>query len=511
VTDAEAGRAFDVIVVGAGSAGCVLAARLSEDPERRVLLLEAGPVPRSADAFPAEVLNAGRVAGARTGLPVNWRVPGELMPGHPFVSTRGRILGGSSATNGGYFIRPRLADFDAWACAGADAWSYERSLPSLVALERDLDFGATPVHGGAGPIAVERGPLEHPAAAAFAAASAELGFPADPDKNAQSEPGFGPVPSNAVGGVRQNAGLALVLPALSRPNLVVQGDSLVTRVLLEHGRAVSVVAQGSDGGKRVFRGGEVVLAAGAVRSPQLLLLSGIGPRDELAALGLPVAVDAPGVGTRLSDHAQLVLGWRPREAVAAPAGRWMGGSLHAGPNGGELEVLQSLRTMSELTGAAVRDDVLPLLVSVTRPGRPGRLRLHSTDPAESPLLEYRYLGTADDRARWRAAVRLVAELLGATAIRAHASGTVAPEASVLADDRALDAWVASRLGTAMHSAGTASFDGPEPVVDPGGRVHGVNGLRVGDASILPAAPRRGTAVAALLAGEIVAAAMRAAR
>jgi len=510
VTDASAEPAVDVIVVGGGSAGSVLAARLSEDDGRRVLLLEAGPVPRRADTFPAEVLDAGRVAGARAGLPINWRIPSELTPGRPFVSTRGRILGGSSATNGGYFIRPRLADFTEWARAGGYAWSYEGALPLLVGLERDLDFGALAEHGDAGPITVARDPLEHPAARAFAAASAELGFPADPDKNAQGRPGFGPVPGNAVGGVRQNAGLAFVLPALARANLTVRGDTLVTRVLLEHGRAVGVVARDASGrgGERVIRAGQVVLAAGAIRSPQLLLLSGIGPRDELAAHGLPVAVHAPGVGTALSDHPQLLMGWRPREAVPAPSGRWMGGVLHAGPAGGELEVLQSLRPMSELTGSDTSDDVLPLLVSVTTPARTGRLRLRSADPGDSPLLDYRYLGSADDRARWRDAVRLVAGVLDAAAIRADARETTVPDASALADDDALDAWVIARLGTAMHSAGTASFAGPSPVVDPGGRVLAVPGLRVGDASILPAAPRRGTAVAALLAGEIVAAAMR---
>ncbi|ROO90791.1 putative dehydrogenase (TIGR03970 family) [Actinocorallia herbida] len=504
----------DVLVVGAGGSGSALAARLSEDPSRRVLVLEAGPVPADLSGFPESLLDARLVPGAQADHPAVSTHLVRLTPGQAYVATRGRYLGGSTTVNGGYFIRAREADFTRWAAAaGDDLWSYERVLPLLRRMENDLDLGGGPLHGDGGPLRVRRTSLAHPAAEAFREAARALGYPEEADKNAQEAPGFGAVPSNAVDGIRINTGIAYLLSALSRPNLTVRGGCLVRSVAISGGRATGVVVEHA-GRTEVIEAGEVVLCAGAFVSPHLLHLSGLGPARDLERAGVPVVADLPAVGAALSDHPQVALEWTPREALPEASGSWLGGALHLtssrGAEPGDLEVLQSLVPLAGLVGGAVSVPGAPLafLASVQTPRRAGRLRTESADPRVAPRIDYGYLETEADRGALRDVVRAVASLVATDAFGEVSSGLVEPAA--LDDDNALDLWIATRLGTSQHTCGTVpmGIEG-DSAVDSQGRVHGVPGLRVADTSILPTAPLRGPANTAVLTGELIAAAMRA--
>jgi len=507
----------DLVVVGAGASGSVVAARASEDPDRTVLLIESGDSPRTRAEFPPELLDAATVPGAQPVAGRHWDHPVRLADDRLSSIFRGRFLGGSTATNGGYFMRARREDYAAWAAAGNPAWAYESVLPLLRALERDLDYGDTDLHGGSGPVPVHRPDLTGPITSAFAQAADELGFPAEPDKNAQGTPGFGPVPRNVENGIRWNTGLAYVLPALDRANLSLLAGATVRRIRFRGSRAVGVDIQ-VDGRDCTVEAGAVVLSAGALGTPALLMRSGIGPAADLHALGIPVVGDLPAVGRRFSDHPQVVLEWAPRDYRGRGDHSWISACLNFrstdGPRSGDLQILPAKVPMSVLTGGATpAKPTLPVLISVMRPAPTGGMRLLCADPDVPLDIRYGYLSTAGGRARFREAVRTALALVSSRAFAGVAAGEPDLDRRTAADDTALDGWIRDRLGTSLHTSGTApmgSPDDPSTAVDQFGRVHGIDGLRVADTSILPAAPLRGPANTAVLIGEMIAHALRSA-
>ena len=487
--------AWDVVVVGGGSAGCALAGRLTEDPDVHVLLLEAGPAPAAPEGFPATVRDVASLAAADPDGDHCWGFTTELMPGRTARVGRGRLLGGSSAVNGANHVRATPADVDGWP-----GWSYADALPYYVRGEDDQDHLAS-YHGQDGPVPVLRpaGELLAPITERFLGAALTLGVPAEPDLNAGGPPGVGLVPANVRRGVRVNAAMAYVLPHLGRrDNLTVRGDTPVAGVVLDGDRAVGVRTVTGE----VVEAGEVVLAAGSVKSPQLLALSGIGPADALRGAGIAVRHDRPGVGRGFSDHPSVYLAFGDDdsplhpEAVSSQAAVHLdSGALDAGPPdvvpgdpAGDLEILLFARPFAPGGNRH-------LMCALQAPESRGAITPTSPDPLAAPRIEHRYLESPSDRARMRAAVRFGGELL-----RAARFAIPTPTAG----DDALDAWIAANLTTSAHLCGSAAMgpaDDPDAVVDPCLRVHGIAGLRVADTSVLPVVPRRGPAATALMLGE----------
>ncbi len=478
------------MIVGGGSAGCALAGRLSEDPGLRVLVLEAGPAPTRPGDYPEELRDVTSLAAADDGHPYNWSFATELTDAHRCRTARGRVLGGSSAINGANHVRATRADVEGWY-----GWRWDDALAAYVRGEDDHDAPG-PEHGHDGPVPVERpaGELLAGITTRFVRAAAALGVPAEPDKNGDGPPGVGLVPANVSRGTRINAAMAYLLPHRDRDNLTVRGDCPVARVRFDGDRAVGVQTLA---GERIDAG-EVVLAAGAVVSPHLLALSGVGPADELRAAGVPVRLDRPGVGHGWSDHPAVFLGFAydeslHPEAVSAQAAVHLDAAtldpdLPADP-AGDLEILLFCRPFAP--GGARH-----VMCALGQPDSRGDAVLRSDDPRERPRLRHHYLASPTDRARMRAVVRFAADLL-------RSDGITIP--TVPRDsDPDLDAWVAASLTTSSHLCGSARIgpaSDPTAVVDPELRVHGVAGLRVVDTSVLPTVPRRGPAATALMLGE----------
>jgi predicted dehydrogenase (TIGR03970 family) len=509
---------YDVVIVGGGAAGCVLASRLATNPDRSVLLLEAGPDYPDEQRLPDEIKFGHTRYAEAPDSEHNWALRGTITEEQGLIHVaQGKVIGGGSSINGQAMQRGFPEDFDTWAALGNDEWSYEKVLPYFRRSERDLDI-QDDCHGTDGPVPVRRrqaGPWP-PIQEAFHAACIAAGFGTTQDKNGRNPAGLGVSPSNNLDGVRVSTAMAHLNPVRPFLNLTVRGGVLVRRILIEDGNAVGVEAE--SGGKQFrINSGSVVLSAGAIRSPQLLLLSGLGPEDQLRQFGIPLVRDLPGVGRNLMNHASVQTTFKVKDGVSLHAHHDAAHfSLHYTSEGsGTVNdmVLRTTTVVDErqervpgvrtkyLSGDVPPQRVARISCTLGLPAGSGFVRLASADANVQPEFNYGYLQHPDDVRRMREGLRLAARLLDSDAYRPLLDHRIHPANDILTNDDALALWMRQTVGSARHVSGTCMMgpdSDPMAVVDQYCRVNGVSGLWVADASVMPRIPRSGGAHATVI-------------
>ena len=511
---------YDVVIIGAGAAGCVLAARLSEDPGRSVLLLEAGPDYPDFDQLPLDLKEGNNMWRSAYG-PHNWGYTATATPlqAEPVQIPRGRAIGGSTSINGQVLFRGVPEDYDNWAEWGNDEWAFTKVLPYFRKLETDLDFPGDDFHGGSGPIPVRRYQRGEwlPHATAFYDACVDLGFPQDPDQNHPDSNGIAARPLNNINGVRMSTAITYLNPVRHRLNLTTRGNVTVHRILFEGQRAVGVAAE-SGGESFTVEGDQIVVSSGAIATPQTLMLSGVGPADQLRSFGIPVVQDTPGVGENLRDHPAVFTLFRASGAAPddlAPSIQvGLRFSLEGSPTRADIQLAPILMN-SEHRPASVTiesaDFHFGFSAALQNAVSAGRLRLASTDPHVQPDLNYDYLSDPYDRERMRGAVRLGLRISDHPLFRDIIAERLNPTDADLASDAALDNWLLRNACTQHHSSGTCKMGlaaDPMAVVDQYCKVHGLEGLRVVDASVMPDVIRANTNATTIMIAEKVADWMR---
>ena len=504
---------YDVIVVGAGTAGCILAARLSENSSRSVLLVEAGPDYPDLEQLPDNLKHGLNQSSSAIDGEHSWSVPGTITPPrtNPLLAVGGRVVGGTSAiTPGQVFWRGIPEDFDNWASLGNDEWSFSKVLPYFRKLETDANF-RNDFHGSDGPVPIRRYGRDEwlRPQSAFYRACVGAGFPEVEDMNSPDSSGVGPVPLNNSNGIRMSTALTHLNPARQRANLTITPNATVRRILFTGRRATGVELEG-DGERSIVEGEEVVLSAGAIGSPKLLMVSGVGPADHLRSLGIPVVHDVPGVGQNFRDHPSVAVQLRVAQGFDLdPSAPRIQTALRYTADGSktrnDIIVLPSSFSLSwPPVGDPLQGEGIRLTCVLGLAAGAGEVTLASSDPSTHPNLDYRYLEEAWDRQRLRETVRLCVRLLEHEAYGGIVAERLAPTDEHLTSDEALDDWLLANVSTAHHIAGTCKMgpaSDPRAVVDQHCKLHGLQGLWVADTSVMPDVVRANTNATAMMIGE----------
>jgi choline dehydrogenase len=506
----------DEIVVGAGSAGAALAARLSEDPGRRVVLVEAGPHYASAGTTPDDLLDANTMSLVRHG----WGLTARVGRNREVRFPQGKVTGGSSAVGNTVAIRGTPEDYDEWAKDGNPLWAWDNVLPHFRTLENDLDFGDRDHHGVGGPVPIRRWRSAEltPVQQAFLDECLAAGHPYAEDHNHPESSGVGPIPSNRRNArIRVSTAMSYLWPAQARDNLTILPDTSVDRVVFEGARAVGVVVSVAGTTYETIRARRVILAAGAIGSPAILLRSGVGPSDHLRALGVPLHTDLPGVGAGLTDQPRIGVFMTPTpgnenegkstgQIVLRTTASRFNDRYYAMVN--RFDLTHHFPELRRVSGAA---SVFGVMVVLRRQHSRGRVTLSSPDPRTAPDVDLGYLSDERDYPLLADGVRGCWELMRSPKILDKGERIIGLDEGVLADEEALRRYVESAVDTAYNPVGTARMGPAEDestVVDQHCAVHGVENLYVADASVMPSMVCANTNLTVVMIGERVAAMLR---
>lgn len=504
-------ESFDYVIIGAGSAGCVLADRLSAGGHRRVLLLEYGGSDRSI------FIQMPSALSIPMNMPkYNWFYHTEPEPhlgGRSMHTPRGKVLGGSSSINGLVYIRGNPQDFDGWSAQGAAGWAYRDVLPYFRRAEKRQE-GGNEYRGNSGKLETRYGTVSNPLHAAWLAAAGEAGYPSTADVNGFQQEGFGRMDMTVADGRRCSASNAYLRPAMRRPNLKVLTHALATRIMFEGRRATGLEYRRGGITHRVRIAGELILSGGPINSPQLLKLSGVGPAAELRAHDIPVVHDLPGVGENLQDHLEFYFQLACKEPIslyssinlwsrALIGARWLLRKDGLGATN-HFETCGFIRSRPGVPYPDIQYHFLPMAVAYDgsslaqehgfqahvgpmRSKSRGWVRLASSNPLDKPRILFNYLSEPEDWTEMRACVRLTREIFGQRAFDRYRGREIQPGEDVQTDEQ-IDAFIRAKVESAYHpscSCKMGSARDPMAVVDPETRVHGIQGLRVVDSSIMP--------------------------